>query len=197
MNAKAILEKITQDARAQAADILREAQKQADELREEADRQVEAHRQQTVAAARREVAEQESRMQRMAELEQRKALLSAKREVMDEAFEKALSMMHVMKPGQARAYHLAQIVSLAQGDEQLVVGQPLPAWFDESFIGDVNTALTKAGRLGQIRLADSQEKVSGGFMLLREGLELNCSYEAQLKVRRMALEGEVAAVLFQ
>ena len=133
-------------------------------------------------------------MLRMAELDQRKALLAAKRAVMDEAFDLALEKMIAMPAAQARAYNLKLLCTLARGGDQLVVGTPAPAWLDDSFLEEANRALEQAG--GGLTLSPDQPALKGGFVLRREGMELNCSYEALLKTRRLALEGEVAGILF-
>lgn len=196
MNAQTIVEKILQDARSQARTLLREAQEGAERSKEALERKIADQREAVRRQAEQDAKAQEDRMLRMAELDQRKALLTAKRAVMDRAFDLALDKMLAMPSREAREYNLNLLCAFAQGGEQLAVGAPAPDWLDKSFLEEANRALEKAGRPGNLTLASDQPAIKGGFVLRREGLELNCSYEALLKTRRLALEGEVAGILF-
>ena len=196
MNAQTIVEKILQDARSQAHTLLQEAQEGAERSKEALERKIADQREAIRGQAEQDARIQEERMLRMAELDQRKALLTAKRAVMDKAFDLALEKMMNMPVAQARAYNLKLLCALAQGGDQLVVGSPAPAWFDDSVLQEVNRAFEQAGHPGKLTLSPEQPAIKGGFVLRREGMELNCSYDSLLKTRRLALEGEVAGILF-
>lgn len=196
MNAQTIVGKILQDARGQAQALLREARDAAERSKEALERRIADQREAVCKQAEQDAQAQEDRMLRMAELEQRKDLLAAKRAVMDRAFDLALEKMLSMPARQARAYNLERLCALAQGGEALVIGDPAPDWFDASFLEEANQALRQAGRPGGLTLSADHPPLQGGFVLRRAGLELNCSYGALLKTQRLALEGEVAGILF-
>lgn len=195
MNAQPILDKILSDAREAASRTLKEAQAKAEDMRKQSDEALEAQRAEVTRRTQRDAVEQEERMLRMAQLEERKALLAAKRALIDEAFSKAHAKLKAMPAPDARAYHLALIAATAQGGEELLVGPAAPAWYDDAFLAEANAQLKKDGKAPITKGAEKQA-VNGGFLLRKDGLELNCTYEALLKTRRVALEGEVAAMLF-
>ncbi len=195
MNAQAILTRIEQDGEAARAQLLRDAQAKADQVRKASEEKIGLERTKCLDVARRDALQLDDRLQRMARLDARKALLAAKRQVLDEAFESALSMMQQMPREQALQFGLMSLLSAAQGDET-VVPDAASAWCDAAFIQQANDALVKAGKPGKLTLAREAKSLGGGFLLVRGGMEINCSYQAALSANRMDLEAEVAALLF-
>ncbi len=195
MNAQAILTRIEQDARADAAQLLREAQVKAEAVRAASEKKIAEERTAALETARQNALELDDRMQRMAKLDARKALLAAKRTVLDEAFTRALQKMQAMSAAEAKAFGLAMLLDAAQGDEILIADQG-SAWCDQAFVAEANQALVKAGKPGKVSLADGKQALGGGFLLRRGGMEVNCSFPAALEASRMRLEAEVAALLF-
>lgn len=195
MNAQGILNKIQQDARDGAAEILREARRKAEETRSVSDERIAAAREAAMERARQEALALDDRMQRMAKLDARKDLLAAKREVLDEAFARALDKLAAMPAAQAQAFGLSMLLDSAAGDEVLVRDAG-SAWCDDAFVKRANEALVAAGKQGGITLSADTCNLGGGFLLRRGGMEINCSYQAALEARRMDIEAEVAACLF-
>lgn len=195
MNAQSILTRIEQDAREAAAQILRDARAKADAMQKASEAKIERERSEALEQARREALELDDRMQRMAKLDVRKALLAAKRQVLDEAFAKALSKLQAMPDGDAKAFGMRLLLGAAQGDER-VVPDEASAWCDAAFIKEANAKLTEAGRPGGLTLAPETRKLGGGFVLLRGGMEVQCTYVAALEAGRMDMEADIAALLF-
>ncbi len=196
MNAQPILARIEQDARDAAAGLLRDAQSRAEALRNASEQRIETGREAAMEQARKDALALDDRMQRMAKLDARKALLAAKRTVLDEAFARALAKMRAMPDKDARAFGLAQVLEAAQGDETLVPDTGAK-WCDQAFVDEANAALKNAGKNGQIALSKETRALGGGFLLLRGGMEINCSYQAALDAQRLNMEAEIAALLFE
>lgn len=196
MNAESILERIDQGSRETTAGILREAQAKAEAIRKASEEKIAAGRENALEQARLEALALDDRMRRMALLDARKAMLAVKREVLDEAFTSALKKMEAMSDEQARAFGLALLLEAAHGDETLETGDAI-AWCDQSFVDEANAALQAVGRLGTITLSSQTRRVSSGFVLIRGGMEINCSFAAALESRRTDLEAEVAGLLFE
>ncbi|MEG0766358.1 MAG: hypothetical protein RR482_01460, partial [Clostridia bacterium] len=196
MNADAILARIDEEARNAASVSLHEAQQRAEEMRNASEARIDGMRKAALAQAQRDAVEMNDRMRRMAALEERKALLAAKREIMDCAFDEALHRMQKMENAQAQAYVLRILHQVAQGDEAIAVGKPMPAWADQAFLDQVNAQMRATGRPGTMHWAEEQRAIKSGFLLLSKGMELNCTFEAMLHVQRMSLEAEVATLLF-
>lgn len=196
MNVQPILDRIEQDARADASAILEKAKKRAHSIEEQANEALQRAREEMVENARLQVLEQSKRMISMAELDARKEDLRHKRLLLDEAFSTALIKMNEMPAEKARAYGLSVLLSTSSGDEMVIASTQSP-WCDEAFIKEANAALLSAGKKGQLALAQEQAALgSGGFLLRRTGMEMNCTYQAMVEMARPALEAEVAALLF-
>lgn len=197
MNADAITSKILEDARQSASQTLKEADERAQKLREDNDRKAEDEKNAAMEQARKDCAELRDRMLRMAELDQRKELLSMKRAVIDAAFEEALASMRAMPAEKARAFMEKTLLSLAEGDEGVIVSKGDEKVFDASFVARVNDQLKKAGKSGNLSLSGEVRDAGGGILLRRGGMEVNLTYPSVLSERRPELEAEVAGMLFQ
>ena len=195
MDVQGILRKIESDAKAAASQTLMEAQKKADLIRAQADAQAQAQREAMDRRVQAEKAEMESRMLRMAELEDKKAQLAVKREVMDGAFALAVWKLRELPDEQKRAFFRSQLLSAAQGDETVLIGEENSAWFTDAFLREVNAALAEAGKPGNLTRGGGVDGC--GFELRRGGEAQKCTFEALVEGSRMALEGDVARVLFQ
>lgn len=195
MDVQGILEKIESDAKAAAKQTLTDARKKADGIRAQAEAQAQAQKEAMAKRIQTEKAEMESRMLRMAELEDKKAQLAVKREVMDGAFDLAVQKLRQLPDDQKRAFFRAQLLSAAQGNETVLIGRENSAWFTDAFLRDVNAALEKAGKPGNLAKAGSVDGC--GFELRRGGEARKCTFEALVEDSRMALEGDVARALFQ
>jgi len=196
MNIDAILEKIAEDARHNAESLVTAARDKAGAI-QAAFEDAQKHRQESaVDQAHHEAEQQRDRMLRMAGLEARKRLLELKRVQIDQAFELALNKMLSMPKAQAQAFHLKLLVSNAQGNETLFIAQEDASLFDDSFMEHANQALVNAGKPGTLNISKQYRPLRGGFVLLRNGMEANCSYDSLLRAARNQLEGEVASILF-
>ena len=197
MNADAITSKILEDARQSASQTLKEADERAQKLREDNDLRAEETRNAAMEQARKDCAELRDRMLRMAELDQRKELLAMKRTVIEAVFDQALTGMRAMSAEKARAFMEKTLVSLAEGDEGVIVSKGDEKVFDESFVAGVNELLKKAGKSGNLALTGETREVGGGLLLRRGGMEVNLTYPSVLSELKPELEAEVAAILFE
>lgn len=191
MKADAIVNRILEDARAQAGETIQEARRRAEQMRESNEEQLEQRREAAMADARRECEQLRDRMLRMAQLERRKDMLAMKREVVKLAFDDALRRLRSMPAEQARAFMGEQIAQAAQGGEEVIVDAADAAVFDAAFVQSVAQKTGKA-----LTLSKQTREMGGGVLLSRAGMEVNLTYPAILAERRGALEAEVAGVLF-
>lgn len=194
MEVKGILNKIESDAREAASAQLADAEKRVEAIRAQCDEQTRQQQEAMNARLKADCAEMEARMLRMAELEDKKSQLQVKRQVMDAAFDRALAQLLALPKDKKRAFFMEELLSAAQGDETVLIGGNQADWFDASFLRDAGGALAKAGKKAALQQG---EAISGcGFELRRGGEALNCTFEALVSGSRMALEGDVAKVLF-
>lgn len=196
MNVGSITEKIISDAREAASQALREASERADMIRQESEATIEEQRNQAVSKARREGEELRERMLRMAELDQRKENLAMKRDIISEVFGEVIRMMTDMPPESARPYIKGLLLASADGDEEIIASARDQGLYDYSFLAEVNSALIASGRLGQLKLSPERRSLAGGFILIKGGVEKNCTFESIVEQMRPSLELDTANALF-
>ncbi|MDR0928969.1 MAG: V-type ATP synthase subunit E [Oscillospiraceae bacterium] len=195
MNADAILTRIEKDAKDAAERILREAKEKAAAVEAASEARIAQEKEAALAQARQDALALNDRMERMATLEARKALLAEKRALLDEVFQAALQKLLALPIAQARAFGMQMLLTAAKGDEAIIADENAP-WCDASFVNDANQALLRQGKPGNLTLAPEKRALGGGFVLRRGGMEANCSLRAALEGDRLALEPQIAALLF-
>ncbi len=194
MDVKGILEKIDTDARDAAQQTLADAQRRADEIALKSRERTNSLRADMEKRVESDAAEAAERMARMRELEDKKATLSVKRGVMDKAFDEALAILLALLAKQARDFFMEELLKTSLGGEMLSVGGVNPDWYDDSFLAQVNEALSSRG-MKPVSLSD--EKTNGrGFRLIRGGASMDCTFASLIQDKRMALESDVAQALF-
>jgi V/A-type H+-transporting ATPase subunit E len=83
-----------------------------------------------------------------------------------------------------------------EGDENLVLNHEGLKVIGLEFMDSLNAELKDKGLKGEIRLLKKEGSFRGGFILEKNGIEINNTYEALISSLRDELEFEVAKVLF-
>lgn len=132
-----------------------------------------------------------------AKLEVRNNKLSAKQEKISEVFEKSIDSLCSMSKEEFINFVENSILSIGvEGDETLILNESGIKVIDESFIKELNSKLNARGIDGKIKLASKTREFRGGFILEKNGIEINNTYEALVEALRDEVEYEVAGVLF-
>jgi len=193
-----IIQRILDDANARAESIKADARDQAKAIENEAREKASRKEEQILEQAKKDAEEQKRRIIGVAQLEARKDLLAAKQEMIGKAFEMALE--HLLNQD-GRAYfsmiHDMLLEYVETGTEKVMFSTGDLARIPDNFWQEVNEALLKQGKKGELKLSDEPRDIRGGFILQTDGVEINCSFESLLEMKRDELEPEVAAVLFQ
>jgi len=63
-------------------------------------------------------------------------------------------------------------------------------------LNEINSQLEKEDMKGSLTYAERSAQISGGFILARDGIENNNSFEVLLSMQREELEARVADILF-
>ncbi len=183
--------KIESDARAEADEIIVKFREQADEILAAARQESEKLQKRLDEKIKFEEAEVRRRKKIVADLEVRKLDLGARRELIDMTFNNALKMLSQTPDARYMSFMeglLAEAsvtgdeeVSFAKGDK-ILTGKWVEA-FNEKY---------------NKRLSYSEEKVpgSGGFVLRRGDIYVNCTLEVLLRWTREHMEAEVVRRLF-
>ncbi len=190
-----ILKKIMDDARADASRTLKEAGEKAHAIKDRSKAASDAARKTAMAAAQGDAAQKRDRRLRMAALDARKDELSVKRELIGEAFDRALKSLLSQDVGTKTTLYQKMLLSAASGGEELIPSAADEAVFTPEFLSEANSVLKAIGK-EPVTLGSGLREGVSGFVLVRGGMECNCSIEALLTQHREALEPEVARALY-
>ncbi len=190
--------KIIQDAENRANEILDKARSQADEIiakaKVQADIKAKELSEKSLHAAR----EKKRIINSMVELDMRKEILAAKQEVIEKVFGLALERLNNLEKNKYEEVILNMLMtSVETGDEEIIMSEAGKSKLSPEFINKANDSLGKRGKVKKLSISKETRDISGGFILLKKGVEINNSFEAILRTCRDEIEPKVAEILFQ
>ena len=172
-----ITKEIASEAEAEITSVLTEAEAQASALTEE-------------FAAKAKAAEEELMRAGREAAEQRVQLVSA-------AYDKAKKALLGLDEDKYVAFLAGQACAAAlTGSEEVILSQADRSRLGEKLVSAANAALKERGLPGELRLSDETRPISGGLVLRRGSIEVNCTLDKLLEMSRGSLDAEVASVLF-
>jgi len=193
-----IIQRILDDANSRAESIRVEAAEKAKAIESEA-RQKAARRQEHILEQARKAAdEQKGRIIGVEQLETRKSILAAKQEMISEAFNKALDELTNLDDDNYLSVIRELLLSMVEtGTESVICAARDKERISDQFWKEINENLISQGKKGELKLSQETRDIQGGFILQAGGVEMNCSFESLLEMRRDQLEPEVAELLFK
>lgn len=222
-----ITAKIQQDAEREVAALMAQTEEKVAAIQAQAAAQAEQERGDILARGRRAADERLERLQSAAQMETRKLILASKQEVVGEAFEKAVDYLCDLPENKLVELLTALAVEAsATGKEALIfsvkdrarigkqvviaanellvkgVAPELPGSLTESKVGAflgkvVNSATAQITGTGLLTLSEQTRPMRGGFIMVDDDVEVNCTFETLVRLQREKLEREVANVLFE
>lgn len=193
-----IIRRILDDAGAKAETIKTEAVEKAEAVEAEAKQKAARRQEYLLEQARKEAEEQKRRIIGVAQLEARKELLTAKQELISEAFRESLDQLIDLDNNAYISIIRNMLLNLVEtGTETVFCSAADLERIPDSFWKDINQELAGQGKKGELSLSKEPRDIRGGFILQAEGVELNCSFESLLAMKRDELEPEIASVLFK
>lgn len=186
-----IKSKIEADAMNEAEEILGQFRAQADGILSEAKQESEKIDQKLQERIHYEENEVRKRKAIVADLEVRKLILGARRELIDLTFSKALDVLSSMPKKKYVAFMTKLLESPeVSGDEEIFLcrGEKL---LDGEWLDEVNVRR-------KFNLILSQERIpgTGGFVLRKGRIDINCTWDVLLGWIKKDLEAEVVERLF-
>lgn len=185
-----ILAQIMEEAEANSAQTLARAKAEADTLYAEGQTETERQIAQMREKAEAEAEIMRSRGEAAARLQERKMLLQARQEIIGEVIDTARqALCHL--PDEPYFLVLDKLVeryARPQAGEIMLSSTDLKR-LPDSF----RDALAKRG----LTVSQQTREVDGGFVLLYDGLEENCSFGALFAEKREALQDKVCSLLFE
>lgn len=132
-----------------------------------------------------------------AELKARNEKLQAKQTVIQEVFEKAVEELCKLGKDDYLAFIKNGVTSLAiTGDENLILNAEGQKLVNDDFIKSINKELSSKGKEGNLKLSSTVGSFKGGFILEKNGIEINNTFEALVESMKEEMQLEVAKALF-
>lgn len=193
-NINNLTSKILRDAEERKKNILASAEEEKNKILSKKIAKAKELEKEIINKAEVEAKSRKERIISSASLKVRNNKLSAKQEVIKEVFEKSIDVLSSISGDDFLRFIKNSILSLGViGEQNLILNKEGMELVDLTFIYDLNQAL---GDKGNIKLSPNAGNFKGGFILERNGIEINNTYEALVGSLKDELEFEVASVLF-
>lgn len=191
-----IAARIREDADQEIARMEQEADKQIEAIQAQAQAQADREREDILARGRRAADERLERLKSAAQMQRHTLELGARQQVLAEAFERALDKLCGM-PDEEMVRLLTALVLRAApaGRGQLIFSAQDRGRIGAAVVSAANAALGRGGSDGALALSEEVRPIRGGFILVDGPVEVNCSFEAMLRLQREKLEKPVAEIL--
>lgn len=193
-----IIAHIENDARAQAQAIIDEANRKAEEVRSAGEKAAQEAYDKLIREGKAECEAMLNRKIRMAEMEAKKEVLGAKQERVVETFAKSVSIICEL-PREEYAELFAKMAAKVSvsGTEEMYFCKNDKDECGQRIADRANELLAAQGKVGKLTVAEEAVNICGGFVLIENGIELNCSAEMLVDRCHKNMVAEVANELFE
>ena len=192
-----ITARILAEANAEAAAVIAAAQAEAGEIGAAYEKKA---REEYQACLRTGSVEIEQRIQRLgntARLEAKKEILALKQELIAAAYAKAKEKILNLPEAEYVAFLAAQAGKASiSGDETIVLNETDKAKLGAQVAEAANALVKERGLEPKLTLAETTAAISGGLLLRKGAVEVNCALDSLVDMSRNSLDAEIAAVLF-
>ena len=195
-NLNNITSKIIEDAKLKADEILEEARKEEKKLIEKKISEANKVKEDMLIKAEREAIVRSERIISSAELKSRNEGLRAKGEIIEKVFKMALDELKNLEVDKYEKIFKDFINNIdICGDEEVIVPRNYKKTI-ENILGEVNNSLKAKGKKGQLKLYQGEKEISSGFIVSKNGIYSNITFESLLSYKKDELEQEIAKTLF-
>lgn len=193
-----IIAHIENDAKAQAQAIIDEANRKAEEVRSAGEKAAQEAYDKLIREGKAECEAMLNRKIRMAEMEAKKEVLGAKQERVVETFAKSVSIICEL-PREEYAELFAKMAAKVSvsGTEEMYFCKNDKDECGQRIADRANELLAAQGKVGKLTVAEEAVNICGGFVLIENGIELNCSAEMLVDRCHKNMVAEVANELFE
>lgn len=193
-----LLDKIKEDAKAEADAIIQKAHSEVAEIQKSRENEANKQRQLILEKAQKEAKSKADRIISSAELKVRNDKLRAKQDAIDNVFNLALNQLEQLSDTDFLEYIKNAILSASfTGEAELLLSKEDQDKINPGFVSSINSELAKLGRNATVKLATDKEITKRGFVLNRNGIEINFTFESMLTSLKEEMENEITEVLFK
>lgn len=196
-NINNLTSKILSDAEERKESILKEANEEKAKIVSKKEALAKSEEATMVEKAKTEAKTAKERIISGAELKSRNEKLTAKQAVIDKVFENSIEKLCKMSDEEIKEFIKNKIVNAdIVGDEAIILNEKGNKLVDVNLLKEINSELLAKGKKGELTISKEVRNFKGGFILEKDGIEINNTFEDLVNSERDDLEFEVAKVLF-
>lgn len=193
-NLNNLTSKILQDAEAKKAVILSDAENEKNKILSKKQQEASSVEKTMLEKAEIEAASRKERIISGAQLHARNEKLEAKQKVISEVFETSVKELSNCSGDDLKGFVKEVILNTEiEGEQKLILNAEGKKVIDDAFVAEINKALDKKA---VIKIDENTRDFRGGFILEKDGIEINNTFEALVSSIKDDLSLEVARVLF-
>lgn len=193
-NINNLTSKILKDAEERKESILASGEEEKEKILSKKLAKAKELEEEIIKKAKAEAKSKKERILSSASLKVRNDKLSAKQEVVKEVFEKSIEKLSSISGNELLTFIRESILSLGEiGEQTMILNKDGMDIVDLTFMYELNQSL---GEKGNIKLSQEVGNFKGGFILEKDGIQINNTFEALVSSLRDELEFEVARALF-
>lgn len=193
-NLNNLTSKIMKDAEDKKAVILADAENEKNKILSKKQEEASSIEKSILEKAEREAISRKERIISGAELHARNEKLEAKQKVINAVFETSIEALCNASDEDLKGFVKTVILnSDISGTQNLILNEGGKKVIDAAFVEEINKEL---GSKANISLSNETGNFKGGFVLEKDGIEINNTFEALVNSLRDDLSLEVARVLF-
>lgn len=195
-NINNLTSKILKDAEGKRDSIINQAKAEGEAIVSKNVKRAETISNEIIEKANTESEVRRARVISNAKLTVRNNQLQAKQEVIGKVFETAISRLNNLSREEYTSFVEATLKSLdLDGTETIIINEKDKDVFNIKFLTDLNKELMAQGKKGEISL-NTSGTFNGGFVLDRNGIQINNTFGSLVNSLRSELEFEVTKALF-
>ncbi|MBX7370771.1 V-type ATP synthase subunit E [Clostridium chauvoei] len=185
-NVNNLTSKILRDSEERKGNILASAEEEKNKILSKKVNKAKELEAEIITKAELEAKTRKERILSAAALKVRNNKLAAKQEVIQDVFKKSVDKLTTLSKEEFLNFVRESILALGEiGDQTLILNNEGLEVVDIAFIYELNEAL---GNNGNIKLSSEAGEFKGGFILEKNGIEINNTYEALVSSLRDELE---------
>ena len=193
-----LISKIIEDGENAANSIVQAAEKEGEEIIKGKRAEAEKLRIKIIERAKQEGKSKGERVISNAELDIRNNKLIAKHQAIDKVLNRALEELSNMNEDRYLELIRDFVDNMElKGNLEIIVPEKFRNKKLEDFIEELNNTLILSMRTLNISLSKETREIKSGFIFIREGIEINNTFEAVVSSLRDELERQVAESLFK
>ncbi|KEI16468.1 V-type ATP synthase subunit E [Clostridium haemolyticum] len=195
-NIENLTSKIIENAKSTAKDIIDKAKEKENNIISKKVSIAEKERNIILSKAKDESKLKKQRIISNANLQVRDMKLSAKIEVLDKVFNDSIQKLNGMTTSEMINFIRNSILSSEiDGDEEIIIDSSNLV-ITPQFVEELNKELKSKGKIGKLKLSSENRNIGGGYILAKNDIEINNTFDFLVKSLRDDIESEVAKVLF-